>query len=107
MTQMVNLVDMLVKTGMTVSEAWEAAEIQTEAENLYIDCAYEEEFDEKCAAFWDEYEREHREYYESTIKFFRDFEKEHIEGKSIEEISPEDWDFYSDWHKDIYGFRPR
>lgn len=104
-----SIVAMVVKAcGISVKEAEAIAEVENkEAESLYIDCAYEEEFDEKCAAFWDEYERESREYYERNIKFFMDFVKEHIEGKSIEEISPEDWDFYSDWHKDLYGFRPR
>ena len=37
---------------------------------------------------------------------FNAFYAEHIEGKSWEEINPEDWGFYSDWHKDMYGFRP-
>ncbi len=38
---------------------------------------------------------------------FDAFYKEHIKGKSWEEINTEDWDFYSDWHKDMYGFRPK
>jgi hypothetical protein len=25
----------------------------------------------------------------------------------LEEIDPKAWDFYSDWHKDMYGYRPR
>jgi hypothetical protein len=46
------------------------------------------------------YEEEHRD-------SFNAFYEEHIKGKSWEEIDPEDWDFYSDWHKDMYGYRPR
>ena len=38
---------------------------------------------------------------------FDAFYAEHIEGKSWDEINPEDWQFYSDWFKDMYGFRPR
>lgn len=38
---------------------------------------------------------------------FDAFYEEHIKGKSWEEINPEDWSFYSDWHKDMYGFRPK
>ena len=38
---------------------------------------------------------------------FDAFYAEHIEGKSWEEIDPEAWGFYSDWHKDMYGFRPK
>lgn len=37
---------------------------------------------------------------------FDAFYAEHIEGKTWEEIDPEDWEYYSDWHKDMYGFRP-
>lgn len=36
----------------------------------------------------------------------REFFAKHIEGKTWEEIDPQDWDFYSDWHKDVFGFRP-
>lgn len=45
-------------------------------------------------------------YREENEDEFQAFYKEHIEGKSWEEINPEDWDFYSDWHKDMYGYRP-
>ena len=38
---------------------------------------------------------------------FDAFYNEHIKGKSWEEIHPQDWQYYSDWHKDMYGFRPR
>ena len=38
---------------------------------------------------------------------FNAFYEKHIKGKSWEEIRQEDWDFYSDWHKDMYGYRPR
>ena len=38
---------------------------------------------------------------------FDAFYEEHIKGKKWEDIDPEDWGFYSDWHKDMYGFRPR
>lgn len=38
---------------------------------------------------------------------FDAFYAEHIKGRSWEEIDPEDWGYYSDWHKDMYGFRPK
>ena len=37
------------------------------------------------------------------IRFFQ----EHIEGKSFNEIDPEIYGTYSDWHKDMFGYRPR
>ena len=46
-------------------------------------------------------------YREENQEKFDAFYAEHIEGKSWDEIDPEDWGFYSDWHKDMYGFRPR
>jgi hypothetical protein len=38
---------------------------------------------------------------------FDAFYEKHIKGRSWEEIDQEAWDFYSDWHKDMYGYRPR
>ena len=38
---------------------------------------------------------------------FNAFYEKHIKGKRWEEINQADWDFYSDWHKDMYGYRPR
>ena len=32
---------------------------------------------------------------------------ENIKGKSIQEIDDDILTFYSDWHKDVYGYRPR
>ena len=49
---------------------------------------------------------EQREYVAKEKPNFEKFYEEHIEGKSFNEIDPEDWEFYSDWHKDMYGFRP-
>lgn len=38
---------------------------------------------------------------------FDAFYTKYIKGKSWEEIEPEAWECYSDWHKDMYGFRPK
>ena len=46
-------------------------------------------------------------YRESNQDAFNSFYEAHIKGKTWEEIDPEDWQFYSDWHKDMYGFRPK
>ena len=47
---------------------------------------------------------EYRKEYEPHLKQF--FE-ENIKGKTWEQINPDDWSFYSDFHKDVYGYRPR
>lgn len=46
-------------------------------------------------------------YREENQTAFDAFYAEHIEGKRWEEIDPEAWSCYSDWHKDMYGFRPK
>jgi len=38
---------------------------------------------------------------------FDDWCRENIWGKNKDEIPDETWEFYSDWHKEIYGVRPR
>lgn len=40
------------------------------------------------------------EYYEENIEAFREYESHYGEPDF-------DYGFYSDWHKDIFGFRPR
>ena len=67
--------------------------------------------DERWDAAYDEYNDlnailNERYRAENQAKFDA-FYKKHIEGKKWEEIDPEAWDFYSDWHKDMYGYRPK
>lgn len=60
---------------------------------------------------YNEYAKLHVEldirYREENQESFDKFYNEHIKGKSWEEIDPYDWSCYSDWHKDMYGHRPR
>ena len=64
---------------------------------------------------WSDYYKEYcrlnaildERYRERNQASFDAFYEKHISGKSWEEIDPEAWSFYSDWHKDMYGFRPR
>lgn len=65
--------------------------------------AWSEAYDEYCKARVVQDER----YRERNQSAFDAFYAKHIEGKTWEEIDPEDWGFYSDWHKDMYGYRPR
>lgn len=46
-------------------------------------------------------------YREENQDAFNSFYEKHIKGKTWEEIDPEAWQSYSDWHKDMYGYRPR
>lgn len=46
-------------------------------------------------------------YRERNQADFNAYYKEHIESRTWEEIDAEHWSFYSDWHKDMYGYRPR
>lgn len=53
-----------------------------------------------------EYVRDERRKMKDENAFY-DFYEEHIEGKDMDEIDEEDWEYYSDWHKELYGCRPK
>ena len=55
----------------------------------------------------DLYATEREEYRERELLEITKYFEEHIKGKSWEEIDQDRWDWYSDWHKDVFGFRPR
>lgn len=74
----------IVLMGDCTNEAWDKA--YKERSNL-------------CAVLDERYRAENQSAFDA-------FYAKHIEGKSWEEIDPEAWGFYSDWHKDMYGFRP-
>ena len=52
------------------------------------------------------YKDEDRRYREENEPKIREYFKEHFEGKKWNEVDPELWQFYSDWHKDVFGYRP-
>lgn len=64
---------------------------------------------------WEEAYKEYSElsailqerYREENQADFNAFYEKHIKSKTWEEINPEDWQFYSDWHKNMYGYRPK
>lgn len=54
---------------------------------------------------------EQRAYEEENIPKLNDFFNKYLAGKSWKDIKSDeglmsDWEFYSDWYKDCYGFRP-
>ena len=50
---------------------------------------------------------EHAEYAQEQLPELERYFTTYIKDKSANEIEPERWDLYSDWHKDVFGFRPR
>ena len=56
--------------------------------------------DEEELIFWEIGHYYDEKYYYDNIDAFHEYEK-HMGEPNF------DWDFYSDWHKDMYGFRPR
>lgn len=54
---------------------------------------------------YNEYE-EHQKYRAENEPKIRAYFAEHFEGRTWDKIDPERWDFYSDWHKDVFGYRP-
>ena len=73
--------------------------------------AIEAEMDEGDMTNFDEWEElcaiEQEEYRERALPEITKYFEEYIKGKSLEEIDSDRWDWYSDWHKDVFGFRPR
>lgn len=72
-----------------------------------LDYGYGDKWDEAYAEYCDLRAVQDERYREENQSKFDAFYKKHIEGKQWEDIEPDVWDFYSDWHKDMYGFRPR
>ena len=52
------------------------------------------------------YREEEKSYREKNEPLIRDYFATHFEGKEWKDIDPECWEFYSDWHKDVFGYRP-
>ena len=50
---------------------------------------------------------EQEEYHNKEYPTINEFFNTHIKGKRLEDIDDVLWDYYSDWHKDVFGFRPR
>ena len=66
-----------------------------------------EEYDKLYAEYCELNAQERREYREANEAKIREYFEKHIKGKSFADINCEQWQFYSDWHKDVFGFRPR
>ena len=55
---------------------------------------------ELCAKEQEEYKRENID----NLKKFYDV---YIANREWKDIDPEAWDWYSDYHKDVFGYRPK
>ena len=68
-----------------------------------------------CCEEWDKaYDRycelrakEQEEYRAENIGELKRFYDEHIAGREWKDIDGDDWDWYSDYHKDVFGYRPK
>ena len=49
---------------------------------------------------------ENEKYRRENEPKIREYFAKYIEGRTFNNIDPQDWDFYSDWHKDVFGYRP-
>lgn len=66
-----------------------------------------EEYDKLYAEYCELNAEEDKAYREENEPKIREYFETHIKGKSFADINCEQWQFYSDWHKDVFGFRPR
>ena len=51
--------------------------------------------------------KQHREYRANNSDKLKAFYDEHIANKAWDDIDPEAWNWYSDYHKDVFGYRPK
>lgn len=51
--------------------------------------------------------KEHEEYKAAHIDDLRKFYDKHIANREWSDIDPNAWEWYSDYHKDVFGYRPR
>ena len=65
-------------------------------------------YDKRFESFYDECYRDYFKLASLNDEKYREYaEADFIEYASHKNEPNFDWDFYSDWHKDLYGFRPR
>ena len=73
--------------------------------------AIELEMNEGDFSHYDEWSRlnelEQEEYRSRELPEITKYFETYIKGKTWEELDRERWNWYSDWHKDVFGFRPR
>lgn len=74
----------IILMGDCTTKAWDKAYKERNELSYVLDERYREKYQDQFNAYY----------------------AEHIEGKRWEDIDPAHWEFYSDWHKDMYGFRP-
>ena len=72
-----------------------------------LDYGFGDKWDEAYSEYCDLRAVQDERYREENQADFDAFYKKYIEGKRWEDINPDTWSTYSDWHKDMYGFRPR
>ena len=53
-----------------------------------------------------DYQEEDERYRRENEPKIRACFAEHFEGRAWEDIDPDAWQWYSDWHKDVFGYRP-
>lgn len=70
---------------------------------LDMDTDWDKNYDEYCMLNAISNER----YREENIEKFEQFFYKNIHCKEWEDINDETWDCYSDWHKDMFGYRPK
>ena len=85
---------------------WDYHELSELMDATYYDEAYEPYEELIRHYYWLEHDASHEAYVRYAEADFRAFEREHIKD-GVFVGSEADYGFYSDWHKDIYGYRPR
>ena len=88
---------------MTQAEIKEMETIRKTLDTLHPCKEWDDAYDRYCELR----AKEQEEYKAENIGKLKAFYDEHIAGKTWAEIDDDDWSWYSDWHKDVFGYRPR
>lgn len=97
--------DLVMMNTMTDKEISER--IKKLGDRLYMMLPCDNDWDKVYGEYFRLVAIQNERYRESNQKDFDAFYEKNIKGKKWDEIDDDTWSFYSDWHKDMFGYRPR
>lgn len=83
-----------------------------ELENIMDSYAWDEsisreQYKAAYAEWRDIREQEDKEYAEKAYPDLKEYFEKYIKGRQWSDVEGETFDYYSDWFKDVFGYRPR
>lgn len=88
---------------MTQAERKEIETLRRKLDTLPIGKEWDDAYERYCELS----AKEQEEYKAENIGNLRKFYDVYIANRERKDIDPEAWDWYSDYHKDVFGYRPK